>query len=304
MSYLKLYLLILLVIATVVTGIVSVRANRGQSSRAGSRNTATSVKPTAEVGPNRSGASRETKLALAARQNSDLSTELLWIFGGKQQRGWYLYTPLIQHLIGTQSDPMTESFAKALSSWQAKSGLVSNGILDDITFYKMISGWQARRLTDRTIATPDQLVVAPVSDFYHPSRPEELRQVQRDTYAAYKRMLAAAIADKSLGLSGRGNELAGSEKYLKIISAFRTPEYQESLRRQSPNAGRAGLAMNSPHFTGRALDLYVGGDPVETKDSNRAVQVKTPVYKWLVRNAERFGFRPYYYEPWHWEYVK
>jgi len=75
------------------------------------------------------------------------------------------------------------------------------------------------------------------------------------------------------------------------------------LRRQSPNAGSAGLAVHSPHTTGRALDLFVGGDPVDTKDSNRAIQVNTPAYRWLVRNAERFGFRPYFYEPWHWEYV-
>jgi len=98
-------------------------------------------------------------------------------------------------------------------------------------------------------------------------------------------------------------ELAPAEKYLKIVSSFRSHEYQERLRKQSPNAGRAGLATNSPHFTGRALDLYVGGEPVETKDSNRALQIQTPVYQWLVRNSERFGFRPYYYEPWHWEYT-
>ena len=63
------------------------------------------------------------------------------------------------------------------------------------------------------------------------------------------------------------------------------------------------MAVNSPHFTGRALDIYVGGEPVDTNDRNRLIQVQTPVYQWLVRNAERFGFRPYYYEPWHWEYV-
>jgi LAS superfamily LD-carboxypeptidase LdcB len=107
-----------------------------------------------------------------------------------------------------------------------------------------------------------------------------------------------------LGLAtGSDGKLALSEKYLKIISAFRPREYQEHLRKLSPKAGRAGLAVNSPHFTGRALDLYVGGDPVDTKDSNRAIQVQTKVYQWLVRNAEKFGFRPYYYEPWHWEYV-
>jgi LAS superfamily LD-carboxypeptidase LdcB len=93
-------------------------------------------------------------------------------------------------------------------------------------------------------------------------------------------------------------------KYFKIISAFRSREYQDRLRREAPNAGSAGLAVNSPHFTGRALDIYVGGDPVDTRDANRAVQVETPAYRWLVRNAERFGFRPYFYEPWHWEYVK
>ena len=24
---------------------------------------------------------------------------------------------------------------------------------------------------------------------------------------------------------------------------------------------------------------------------------------WLVQNADKFGFRPYFYEPWHWEYA-
>jgi LAS superfamily LD-carboxypeptidase LdcB len=91
---------------------------------------------------------------------------------------------------------------------------------------------------------------------------------------------------------------------LKIVSSFRSRDYQDNLRRQSPNAGSAGLAVNSPHFTGRALDLYVGGSPVDTNDANRALQVNTPVYRWLVKNAGRFGFRPYFYEPWHWEYVK
>jgi LAS superfamily LD-carboxypeptidase LdcB len=120
-----------------------------------------------------------------------------------------------------------------------------------------------------------------------------MRQVERNTYEAYQRMMAAAADD----LKPKG-------QYLKIVSAFRSREYQDELRRKSPNAGSAGLAVNSPHFTGRALDLYVGGSPVDTRDSNRAIQVKTPAYRWLVHNAERFGFRPYFYEPWHWEYVK
>jgi LAS superfamily LD-carboxypeptidase LdcB len=180
--------------------------------------------------------------------------------------------------------------------------LQPSGVLDDETLYRMVSAWQGARLKNKEYARPDQLLLAPSTDFYDPSRPEALRQVERETYAAYKRMAAAAATDLGLKRTASG-ELAPEEKFLKIVSAFRSREYQANLRAQSPGSGRAGLAVNSPHFTGRALDLYVGGEPVETKDSNRAIQVQTAAYRWLVRNAERFGFRPYYYEPWHWEYV-
>jgi D-alanyl-D-alanine carboxypeptidase len=245
--------------------------------------------------------------ASPAGRNLLLSTELNWTFGSKPQRGWYLYKPLISRLLDTKSDAASDGFAKAVARWQKKSGLMPSGVLDEETLYAMIKTWQEARLKDRSAAQPDQLLTAPVSDFYDPTRAEELRQVERETYRAYKRMVSAAISNRSLGLARGGNgnkgELASGEKYLKIISAFRSREYQEKLRRESPNAGSAGLAVNSPHFTGRALDLYVGGEPVDTTDSNRAVQVETRVYQWLVRNAGRFGFRPYCYEPWHWEYV-
>jgi zinc D-Ala-D-Ala carboxypeptidase len=240
----------------------------------------------------------------AAGRNNDLRFDLNWAFGGKQQRGWHLYVPLITRLIETEQDAPTPAFASALARWQQRAGLTADGVLDDETLYRMVSSWQSARLKEKGYPRPDQLLLAPTSDFYDPSRPDELRHVERETYAAYKRMVAAAVADPTSGLKGTpAGELAPEEKFLKIVSSFRSREYQARLRAQSPHSGRAGLAVNSPHFTGRALDLYVGGEPVETKDSNRALQVRTPVYKWLVKNADRFGFRPYYYEPWHWEYV-
>ncbi|HUS10394.1 MAG TPA: M15 family metallopeptidase [Pyrinomonadaceae bacterium] len=241
----------------------------------------------------------------AARKNTLSLRELSWTFGSKPQRGWYLYLPLIKKLIKTKDDPSSPKFAAAVARWQAKSGRNPSGVLDDETLYAMIGVWQSARLKDRNVAPPEQLLTAPISDFYDASRAEELRQVERRTYAAYKRMVAAAVAERSLGLARtRRGELATNEKFLKIISAYRSPAYQEKLRRESPNSGTAGLAVNSPHFTGRALDLYVGGEPVDTQDPNRALQVQTRVYQWLVQNAERFGFRPYCYEPWHWEFVK
>jgi hypothetical protein len=240
----------------------------------------------------------------AARQNAQLRYQLTWTFGGKQQHGWNIYLPLIKKLIKTNDEPATSKFAAALARWQQKAGRTANGVLDDATLYAMIAEWQAARLKDRTPATPDQLLTAPISDFYDPTRAEELRQVERRTYAAYQRMVAAAIKERSLGLAHTKTGLAPDEKFLKIVSAFRSREYQEKLRRESPNAGSAGLAVNSPHFTGRALDVYVGGEPVDTQDPNRTLQIQTPVYQWLVKNAERFGFRPYCYEPWHWEFVE
>ena len=267
-----------------------------------------SVKLTAETRERTAGAAADVSAVsgfeAAARQNAALRLNLNWVFGGKQQRGWYLYTSLINQTLGTDGDATSQQFAQALSGWQQRAGLAPTGVLDDGTWFKMFSHWQARRLKERAYPTPDELVTAPASDFWDESRPAELRQVEREAYAAYKRMAAAAAADPSLRLATtHDGQLAPAERYLKIISAFRSKAYQEKLRQQSPNSGTAGLAKNSPHFTGRALDIYVGGEPVETKEANRAVQVQTPVYKWLVKNAERFGFRPYYYEPWHWEYV-
>ena len=236
--------------------------------------------------------SQSSSASKPAKRNELLRMELNWIFGSKPQRGWYLYTPLINRLIDTKHEPASKGFASALARWQKKSGLMPGGVLDDETLYKMIAEWQARRIKDRTPAQPGQLLRAPISDFYDPTRAEELRQVERKTYAAYKRLVAAALAERSLGLvrnpKGPKGELAAGEKYLKIISSFRSREYQEKLRRESPNSGTAGLAVNSPHFTGRALDLYVGGEPVDTLDSNRAIQVRTPeAGSWQLRIACR-----------------
>jgi D-alanyl-D-alanine carboxypeptidase len=287
---------LLLVVATVVS--VAALTSPSQSRRSKTASPKRPVQLTSRpstASANSSSSSAAAAFSGAAAQNVVLRNEVNWTFGGKSQRGWYLYDLLISKTLDIPHDPVTHDFAASLAKWQKKKGLRSDGLLDQPSLMALVSHWQSNRLKSRTPATPDKLLLAPAADFYDPGRATELRQVERDTYEAYKAMIAAARADLNL---------KPTDQYLKIISAFRSPAYQEQLRRQSPNAGRAGLAVNSPHFTGRALDIYVGGSPVDTKDSNRAIQVNTPAYRWLVRNAERFGFRPYFYEPWHWEYVK
>jgi|SRR5687767_2337554 len=290
----KVHLLVIIGLIGAVASVVGLTA-RGSGNQSRSTTSKPAIKSTVSTNvpkPKSTG----TATSAAAAQNQIFRNELTWTFGGKQQRGWYLYDALLAETLDTNDDPISDDFAQAVTKWQKRRGLGASGMLDQNGWMAMVSHWQGNRLKNRASATPDQLVTAPSSDFYDSSRAAEHRQVEQATYNAYLKMLAAAKEDL---------KLSSNDSYLKIISAFRSREYQEMLRRKSPNAGSAGLAVNnSPHFTGRALDLYVGGDPVDTKDTNRAIQVNTPAYKWLVRNAERFGFRPYFYEPWHWEYVK
>jgi len=55
------------------------------------------------------------------------------------------------------------------------------------------------------------------------------------------------------------------------------------------------------------MDLYIGAlpgqSPVSSDDANRLYQTQTPAYRWMVKNAARFGFVNYVFEPWHWEWV-
>ncbi len=240
--------------------------------------------------------------ALTATENIRLRDNLVWNFGAKQQRGWYLYAALIRQTVGTEAGEATADFARAVTVWQTNNGLPETGVIDRETLEKLIEFWQSRRVRSSVYPAESDLLTAPINEFYDPTRSVELLRVERETYRAYKKMTAAAALELKLKTDKNG-ELAAGENFLRIVSAFRSREYQAKLRAASPQSGRAGLAVNSPHFTGCALDLYVGGEPTITKDYNRAEQVKSPAYQWLVKNAARFGFYPYFYEPWHWEYA-
>jgi uncharacterized protein YcbK (DUF882 family) len=253
-------------------------------------------------GPAAENSASLARFAAAASQNSRLRSSLVWSFG-KAQTGWEIYVPLVSQTIGTDASPDSAQFASALSKWQTKNSLQATGILDADTLGAFIKFWQSQRFHGGNASDSD-LVQAPISDFYDPARSPDLLNLERDTYAAYKRMIAAAAKELHGQIKvTKSGDLAPDEKFLRIVSAYRSPEYQAQLRAREPGAGRIALAKNSVHFTGRALDLYVGGEPTTTKDPNRMIQVQTPVYKWLVKNAHRFGFYPYFYEPWHWEYV-
>lgn len=79
--------------------------------------------------------------------------------------------------------------------------------------------------------------------------------------------------------------------------------WERALRRYgSERAARKWVCKPSPtcpHLSGLAVDLWLGSG---ASSANVRRQRETPVYRWLVENARRFGFRNYCPEPWHWEY--
>src|SRR5256885_586847 len=82
----------------------------------------------------------------AAGRNATLRNELTWTFGGKQQRGWYLYDSLIGKTLNTHHESTTSGFAAALAAWQKKMRLSADGVLDENSLMRMISQWQSNRL--------------------------------------------------------------------------------------------------------------------------------------------------------------
>jgi len=95
---------------------------------------------------------------------------------------------------------------------------------------------------------------------------------------------------------------------LGLTSGWRPHEWQsraqyeeEMVKRYGSVAeGRKFMAYASPHETGLAIDIGVGG--LEPKSATIARQRETAIYKWLVENAWRYGWHPYKREPWHWEF--
>jgi D-alanyl-D-alanine carboxypeptidase len=99
---------------------------------------------------------------------------------------------------------------------------------------------------------------------------------------------------------------------ITIVSAFRSVERQAEIVRAKLARGLSIdeiLSVSAPpgyseHHTGRAVDLTTEGvRPLELEFEH------TAAFRWLSRNAERFGFvlsyplqnrYGYLYEPWHW----
>jgi len=143
------------------------------------------------------------------------------------------------------------------------------------------------RIEDRTPPSPGDIVV--VDGF---ERTVPLHRLAAEAWAA---LMAAA---RSAG---------HAEPLLLPVSGYRSVEEQAWLwdaalvKYGDPEIACLWVARpgTSAHQSGRAVDCHLGA-PIES-EYVEALQA-TPPYRWLIENAEDFGFYPYDLEPWHWEY--
>lgn len=95
---------------------------------------------------------------------------------------------------------------------------------------------------------------------------------------------------------------------LKLASAWRKhkwtsyEQYEKTIiaRFGSAKEGRKWLAYSSPHETGLAIDIGVGGLWPTRKTAKE--QKEQPLHKWMIAHAHEHGWHPYKVEPWHWEH--
>ncbi len=193
-----------------------------------------------------------------------------------------------------------------MAAWRGRQGLApvaAPSVFDAQALAAIKAGWQARRpfvgLRAAGICPPppppDQLVQA---------RPDETLGgkpviLRRGTLEAWRRMVAAARAETTL--------LDDDPQAFALFSGYRDPAADAARCAAQANCQGLVRASCSAHRTGLALDLNVGWAPGHTADdsadANRLYQTRGRPYRWLTRNARRFGFVNYVFEPWHWEWT-
>ena len=230
---------------------------------------------------------------------------LEWTPFGATEWGWETYVPLMQQELGTGCAASSPRFARALADFQTAHELPATGLFDEATFQVFRGVWQERRpfimarVREEPCPEPPPLYQLGylVASEEHADRLTRL--LRRDVLDAYRRLVAAARAEVP--------EVDQDRELLQIFSGFRDPEADAARCAAQGNCDGLRRAVCSPHRTGTAVDLYVGqivGLGVDdTSPASRLHMTRTATYRWLVRNAGRFGFTPYVYEPWHWEWI-
>lgn len=221
---------------------------------------------------------------------------------GRKETGWRVYALQVGATAGTSCGVNTKRFAAAVASWQGRHGLLPTGTVDEATLGAMKQTWQKARPFIAAFAEGSCPAAAADEKLTDVGAQEgwmgKETQLDAQALAALRRMVAAARASDP--------RIAADPQMLTIVSAYRSPE-SDAAKCEGGRCNGIAKAKCSAHRTGTAVDLYVGAapghSPVSSDDANRLFQTQTPTYRWLVKNAARFGFVNYVFEPWHWEWT-
>jgi hypothetical protein len=88
---------------------------------------------------------------------------------------------------------------------------------------------------------------------------------------------------------------------LTVNSSFRSMPHQQALFNSNPNPSFVARPGYSSHQAGVALDFNGMGVEGGSTCAARARMPKNPAWQWLHDNAERYGFKQYSAEAWHWD---
>ncbi len=241
----------------------------------------------------------------SAQINGVSVQQLEWSPFGAAEYGWETYLPLVQRELETPCGPGTPAFAEALARFQDAHDLPMTGQFDGATFQVFRGVWQERRPFIMARVRGEECPEAASQrdlgylqlDEEHADR--QTRLLRYDVLHAYRAMRAAARREVP--------EVAADPELLQIFSGWRDPAADAARCAAEGNCDGQRRAVCSPHRTGTAIDLYVGhveGLGVDsTRPESRAYMSRGAAYRWLVANAHRFGFVPYVFEPWHWEWT-
>jgi hypothetical protein len=239
----------------------------------------------------------------AAAYNEAALRDLPFAPFGRPETGWAIYAPLAMQTVGSACGPQTAGFAAVLARWQSLHGSIPNGALTSDSFQVLKGVWQESRpfvmLRAAGVCPPGvdeaRLETLPVDA----TLGGKLIRLRPAAAAALSRMVQAAREEDP--------QIAADPLSLAAFSGYRSPEADAVRCKGEGNCQGLVRAQCSAHRTGLAVDLDVGAAPGflvdSSDDANRLFQSQTPAYRWLVRNAARFGFVNYAFEPWHWEWT-
>ena len=98
---------------------------------------------------------------------------------------------------------------------------------------------------------------------------------------------------------------------LSADSSYRAHAHQAELANANSNRDEVAAEGESTHESGLAIDMNLGlplvannfttSDGQKASEYNPRVATGNKVWEWLVINADRFGFKQYWNEPWHWQ---